>query len=112
MAKATIKLTEPQASFLELEIVERFIDDDDESLREVCWVLLSSLIASKGKSAEVWDKEILGGMVLTVINFIDDQIEDDRRGDSRALGRIGGIDTIQEARALHRVGEAILKKLR
>lgn len=111
-AEATITLTEPQASFLQLEIVERFIDDDEEAYREVAWVLLGSLERSKGRRADVWNKRALRDMILDVINFIDDEIEYAKKGDRHALGRIGGVDTIGEARALHRSGQAILKKLR
>ena len=112
VAEATIRLTEPQASFLQLEIVERFIDDDEEAYREVAWVLLGSLERSKGRQADVWNKRALREMVLYVINFIDDEIELAKRGDRHALGRIGGVDTIAEARAIHRSGQAILNKLK
>lgn len=112
VAEATITLTEPQSSFLQLEIVERFIDDDEKAYREVAWVLLDSLERSKGRRADVWNKRSLREMVLGVINFIDDEIEAAKKGDKRALGRIGGVDTIAEARAIHRSGQAILNKLR
>lgn len=108
----TIKLTAAQSSFLEFEVIERHIDDDDESKRAVCWVLLDSLHKSKGHRVDIEDRDTMREMLLDVLNFIDDEIERHKHGDERALGRIGGVDTAQEARILHRSGAAILDKLR
>jgi len=108
----TVKVTPAQASFLEIEIIERYIDDEDDDKRSVCWVLLDSLTKSKGRSVDIEDRATMREMLLDAINFIDDEIEAHKAGDRRALGRIGGVDTAQEARILHRSGAAILDKPR
>ena len=62
----TIKVTPAQASFLELEIIERYIDDDDDDKRAVCWVLLDSLQKSKGHRADIEDRDTMREMLLEV----------------------------------------------
>lgn len=107
-----LRLTTAQAEFLDVEIIGRHIDDDDEGNRSVCWVMLDSFIESKGTRVNVDDRGALQVMILEAINGIDDEIENHKRGDARALARIGGVDTVQEAMALHRAGTAILAKIR
>ena len=107
-----LKLTPAQASFLEVEIIARHIDDDDDDNRSACWVLLDSFIKSKGTRVNVEDRGALQVMILEAINAIDAEIANHNQGDARALDRIGGVDTIQDAMALHRSGRTVLAKIR
>ena len=106
-----VYLTEPQASFVEIELLGRNIDDDDPHAREVMEVVLDHFERSRGRSLAVPDAELMAAMVLDAMNGIDDEIEAHKHGDKYALGRIGGVDTVSQARALQRTGESIWKKL-
>lgn len=106
-----ILLTEHQSSFVEIELIGRHIDDDDPHAREVMEIVLDHFDRSRGRSLAVPDAEMLRDMVLEVVNDIDDEIEAHKKGDRYALGRIGGVDTVSQARALQRTGESIWKRL-
>lgn len=106
-----ILLSEPQAAFVEVELLGRYLDDDDPHVRDVMDIVLDHFERSRGKSLAVPDAEVLRDLVLDVINFIDDELEEHRKGDPRALDRIG-VEDAKQARGLHRSGEAILKRLR
>lgn len=106
-----VRITEAQASFLEVEIVGRYIDDEEEHYAAVADIVREHLVWSNGTSMAV-PSETLVEMLLDVANAIDDECEAARKGDARALGRIGGVDTLVDARRLHRTAEALLKKAR
>lgn len=120
-----VPITEAQASFLQIEIVERFEDDPlDKDQAEVAQIVGDALRKSRGKAMAVPNK-LLASMILEVINAIDDTIEeakkakssrrrqtaeDQERGVIEALSPIGGVTTIAEAQALHKVGSALYRK--
>jgi hypothetical protein len=106
-----IPLSEQQASFVEVELLGRYLDDDDQQVRDVMEVVLDHFERSRGRSLAVPDAVMLRDLTLEVINAIDDAIEDYRRGDEDALRWIGGVDDAREARGIHRSGEAIWKRL-
>ena len=106
-----IPLTPAQSSFVEVELLGRFLEDEDDRVARVMDVVLDHFQRSRGTSLAVPDAELMQGLVLSVINFIDDEIEEAKSGDDRALSRIGGVETIAEARNLRRAGSAIWQKL-
>ena len=101
-----LRITEPQASFLEIEIVGRFIDDEDADRAASAAIIGDHLQRSRGTSCAVPDATVLSGMLLEVLNDIDDAIV------ARDIRRIGGVDTVQEARGLHTCGQNLLTRLR
>lgn len=110
-----IMLTEPQASFLEIEILGRFIDDENEpKAAELAMAVAESLEASGNRRLDLdeEDRRLLQAVILDVLNFIDDEIENYKKGDSSALRHIGGVDTLQSARGLYKTGESIRDKLK
>lgn len=109
-----IALTEPQVSFLEIEILGRFIDDQDEpQAAELAMAVAESLEASDNRrlDLEPGEERLLRAIILDVLNFIDDEIENYKKGDRSALGHIGGVDTLQAARGLYKTGESLYKRL-
>ena len=102
-----VRITEPQASFLEVEIVGRYLEDEDEEA-EVAAIVADHLERSRGVSMAV--PPLLPRMLLDVINAMDDEIERAKKGDATALRRIGGVDTIKQARDLWRTGHPLRLK--
>jgi|GEM_PF-3586298 len=105
------RITEPQSSFVQVELLGRYLLDDDDYVRDTMETVLDHYDRSHGRVLAVPDEDLMRGLVLDVINFIDDEIENYHKGDRRALSRIG-VDTAGEARGLHRTGESLLKKMR
>jgi DNA repair protein RadC len=100
-----LPLTPAQASFVEIEIVGRYEDDEDPVRAQVAAIVAEHLERSNGVSLAVPDSKTLGDMLLDAINHIDDAIEHNR------LEEIGGVDTRAQARSLHRTGEALWRKV-
>jgi hypothetical protein len=101
-----VRITEPQASFLEVEIVGRYLEDEGEEA-EVAAIVADHLERSRGVSMAV--PSLLPRMLLDVINAMDDEIERAKKGDATALRRIG-VDTLKQARGLWRSGHTLWLK--
>ena len=106
-----VPVTEAQASFLYVEVAGRYIDDEDAARAAVAALVLEHVTRKHGGGMAV-PSETLVEMLLDVANAIDDECEAASKGDARALGRIGGADTLADARRLHRTAEALLAKAR
>jgi len=117
-----VRITEPQASFLEIEIVGRYAEDEFD-LDAVAAIVDEHLVLSRGTKMAVPNK-LLVEMLLDAANDIDDAIEEafkrrelvkklgmEMSSDSGALGHIG-VETIGEARRLHCTAIALLNKAR
>jgi len=107
-------ITPAQASFLEIEIVGRYLDDEDTEEARVAANIAEHLERSRGTAMAVGEfhRDALARMLLELINDMDDEIERAKKGDSDALGRLGGIDTVKQARGLWASGFALWKKVR
>jgi len=106
-----IRITPLQASFLEIEIADCYYDDEDANKTAVAAIVAARLRSSYDTEMAV-PSETLAVMLLDAANGIDDEIEAARKGDVNALGRIGGIETIAEARRLHQTAIRLLGKAR
>lgn len=106
-----VPITHAQASFLEIEIVGRYTDDENFAYAAVAAIVGDHLHRSFGGGMAV-PSTVLIDMLLDVINGIDDEIEAASKKDKSALGRIGGVETISEARRLHRTGSMLIEKAR
>lgn len=104
-----IPITHAQASFLEIEIVGRYADDENSEYAAVAAIVGDHLHRSMAMAVP---STVLIDMLLDVINGIDDEIEAAVKRDKRALGRIGGVETVAEARRLHRTGSMLIEKAR
>lgn len=104
-----LPLTSAQASFVEVEIIGRYIDDDDdERVAAVMGVIADHFERTRATGTPglaVTDAELLRGLILDVINDIDDAIEAGRSEEQ-------GYGDARAARGLHRTGTALLKKIR
>lgn len=105
-----LPLTPAQASFVEVEVLGRYLDDEDAMVAETIAIVAEHFERSRGTAFAVPNRELLRDLVLDVVNGIDDHLEEHRRGDSAALSRIGGVDA-KQARGLFRAGQTLLKKL-
>jgi hypothetical protein len=105
----TIRVTPAQADFLWVEIVGRYAGDDGDEA-QVAEQVAESLRASKGRAIRVTDTPTLSRAIIDIINDFDDEIERAKKGNMRALDRIGGVETIADARALWRAGNALWRK--
>ena len=102
-----IPLTPPQASFVELEIIERHFDDDEEHVADVIATVASHFerTARMGHAGlAVADAKLLRSLILDEMNAIDDAIDSDRSMQHYGLTRL-------EARALHRCASALYRKI-
>ena len=106
-----VRITEAQASVLAVEIVGRYVIDDDADRAAVAAIVADHLARSRGTSMAV-PSPLLAEMLLEVANGIDDEIEQARKGDASALDRIGGVSNLREARALWRTCTALIAKAR
>jgi hypothetical protein len=111
-----IPVTPAQTDFLLVEIVGRYDDSRERDEAAVAENLSDSLRISRERWIETAHLDALVRMMLDAVNAIDDAIEEAKKAHTpeachRALAPIGGIDTIADARALHRAGENLLRKL-
>ena len=108
-----VRITEAQASFLEVEIVGRYIDDEEEHFAAVADIVREHLVRSNGTAMAV-PHDTLVEMLLDVANAIDDEIEQLRKGKTHwsRLEIIGELPSLADARRLHRTAEALLAKAR
>jgi len=97
-------LTPAQASFVQVEIVDRYIDDEDPDIRATAEVVAEHLGRKHGGDLAV-PNDLVAGMILDAINGIDDAVEAGRAEHE-------GYGSAREARGLHRTGTALLKKVR
>lgn len=97
-----LSLTPAQASFIEVEIIGRYEDDGDPQVAHVIEVV-KHFGRRFGGGLAVPNK-ILSDLILETINGIDDAIE---MGETQKQG----YGTKRQARALHRTGAALLKKV-
>lgn len=109
-----VKLTEPQASFLEIEIVGRHEDDDDPALDRMAAAVQRSLAESNGKrlTLDEADRATLESALLDAVDVIADAIEAHRKGYKQALREIGGVEDARAAQGLYRTGESLLAAVR
>jgi len=103
-----LPLSSAQASFIEIEIIGRYIDDDDDNVRRMIEVVADHFerTSATGKAGlALPDVTLLRVLILDVINNIADAVEDKRSEEE-------GYGNGREAMNLHRTGSALLKKLR
>jgi len=111
-----IPITPAQADFLWIEIVARYDGSDEGDEAAVATDVSGSLLRSRERWIETSHLDALTGTLLGLVNDMDDTIEAAKKATSpeaahRKLAPIGGVDTIAQARALHRTGENLLRKL-
>ncbi len=102
-----IPLTPMQASFVELEIISRHFDDEQEHVAEVIATVADHFerTTRMGHAGlAVVDAPLLRSLILDEMNAIDDAIESGRSMQHYSLTRL-------EARALHRSASAIYRKI-
>jgi hypothetical protein len=80
-------------------------DFDTREEYEVALVILDHFARSRGKSLAVPDADVVARMIVGRLNGIDDLIE------SGHWLMVGGVDTKQEARAVHTAGQNLWRKV-
>lgn len=99
-----LPLTPAQASFIEVEIIGRYEDDEDPEVARVVEVVKTHFGRRLGGGLAV-PNAVLTYLILDVINGIDDAIE---HGETQKQG----YGTKRQAGALHRTGAVLLTKVR
>lgn len=99
-----LPLTPVQRSFVEVEIIGRYEDDNDPRIRNTINIVKAHLGARFGGGLAV-PSFVLENLLLETINSIDDAI-------TNGKSEHEGFGTPKQARALHRTGSALLTKVR
>jgi hypothetical protein len=99
-----LPLTPAQRSFVEVEIIGRYEDDEDPQVERTIEIVKTHFGRRFGGGLAV-PNVVLSDLILDTINGIDDAIEE---GSTQGYG----YGTKRQARALHRTGAALLTKVR
>jgi hypothetical protein len=103
-----LPLTPAQASFVEVELIGRYVDDEDERTAAVMEIVSEhfGLTAATGTPGlAVPDAELLRRLILDAMNGIDDAI-DKGRSESEGYG------DARAARGLHKAASALYSKIK